>query len=80
MNSIFDLQNSIQGFKLSCQTENKSPKTIERYTCFLDRFHQYLKRNNCPTEVKRINEDHIRKYILFLQQEAKTPYTKRPLS
>jgi len=80
MNSILDLQNLIQGFKLSCQTENKSPKTIEWYICFLDRFHQFLKRNNYPTGVKRINKDHIRTFILFLQQEAKTPHTERPLS
>ncbi len=51
MNSILDLQNLIQGFKLSCQTENKSPKTIEWYTCFLNRFYQFLKRNNYPTSV-----------------------------
>jgi len=80
MNNILDLQNLIQGFKLSCQTENKSPKTIEWYICFLDRFHQFLKRNNYPTSVKRINKDHIRTFILFLQQEAKTPHTERPLS
>jgi len=80
MNSILDLQNLIQGFKLSCQTENKSPKTIEWYTCFLDRFYKFLKKSNYPSGVKRINKDHIRTFILFLQQEAKTPHTKRPLS
>jgi len=66
MNSFLDLQNLIQGFKLSCQAENKSPKTIEWYTCFLDRFHQFLKRNNYSTSVKRISKDHIRTFILFL--------------
>ena len=80
MNSFLDLQNLIQGFKLSCQTENKSSKTIEWYTCFLDRFHQFLKRNNYSTSVKRISKDHIRTFILFLQQEAKTPHTGKPLS
>ena len=80
MNNSFDLQNLIQGFKLSCQTENKSPLTIEWYTCFLDRFHQFLNRNNYPTGVKRINKNHIRTFILFLQQEVKTPHTERPLS
>ena len=80
MNSILDLQNLIQGFKLSCQTENKSPKTIEWYICFLNRFYQFLKRNNYPTSIKRISRDHIRTFVLFLQQEAKTPHTKRPLS
>ena len=29
MNSVLDLQNLVQGFRLSCQTEGKSPKTIE---------------------------------------------------
>ena len=80
MNSVLDLQNLIQGFKLSCQTENKSPKTIEWYICFLNRFYQFLKRNNYPTSVKKISKDHIRTFILFLQQEAKTPHTERPLS
>ncbi len=80
MNSILDLQNLIQGFKLSCQTENKSPKTIEWYTCFLDSFYKFLKKNNYPTGAKRINKNHIRAFILFLQQEAKTPHAQRPLS
>ena len=80
MNSVLDLQNLIQGFKLSCQTENKSPKTIEWYICFLNRFYQFLKRNNYPTSVKKISKDHIRTFILFLQQEAKTPHTEKPLS
>ena len=80
MNSILDLQNLIQGFKLSCQTENKSPKTIEWYICFLDRFYRFLKKNNYPTRVKKINKNHIRTFILFLQHDAKTPHTERLLS
>ena len=80
MSSFLDLQNLIQGFKLSCQTENKSPKTIEWYTCFLDRFHQFLKQNGYPTNVKRINRNHIRAFILFLQKEVRTPHTARLLS
>jgi hypothetical protein len=37
MNSkVLDLENLIRGFRLSCQTEGKSPKTIEWYTsCFI---------------------------------------------
>lgn len=38
-NGALELKNLIQGFKLSCQTEYKSPKTIARYIGFLNRFH-----------------------------------------
>ncbi len=78
--SLLEMGNLIQGLKLSCQTENKSPKTVVWYTCFPDKFHQFLKRNNYPTGVKRVNRNHIRAFILFLLQEAKTPHAERPLS
>jgi len=39
-NNSLALTNLIKGFRLSCQTENKSPKTTEWYTCFLGRFRQ----------------------------------------
>jgi integrase/recombinase XerD len=80
MSSESDLRNLIEGFRLSCQTENKSPKTIEWYTCFLLRFLQFLQTNNQPTCVKDISKDHIRSFVLHLQQGAKTPHTGQPLS
>jgi len=40
--SVLDIANLIRGFELSCQTEGKSPKTIEWYTCFLEKFLQFL--------------------------------------
>jgi len=80
MNSYLDLQNLIQGFKLSCQTENKSPKTIEWYVCFLNRFHQFLEMNKLATDVSRINRNHIREFIRYLQTKAKTPYNDKPLT
>ena len=36
------LENLIQGFRLSCQTEGKSPKTVEWYTSFLGIFHHHI--------------------------------------
>ena len=75
-----ELKNLIQGFKLSCQTECKSPKTIEWYTSFLDRFHSFLERNNCPTDMNYLNRSHIRDFIRYLQVEARAPYTGTPLS
>ena len=80
MNSVLDLQNLIQGFKLSCQTESKSPKTIEWYTGFLNRFYDFLERNNLPTDVSQINWNHVREFIRYLQIEARTPHKEKPLS
>jgi integrase/recombinase XerD len=79
MNSELDLKNLIEGFKLSCQTENKSPKTIEWYISFLNRFYRFLERNRTAS-VDRIEKNSIRAFILYLQQEARTPHTNKPLS
>jgi len=78
--SALELRNLIQGFKLSCQTECKSPRTVEWYTSFLDRFHSFLERNNYPTAVNDVNRSHIREFIRYLQVEAKVPHTGTPLS
>jgi len=74
------IERLIEGFRISCQTENKSSKTIEWYTCFLKRFRRFLQSNNYPTKVTEINRSHVRSFILYLQQEAKTPRTGKPLS
>ena len=78
--SALELRNLIQGFKLSCQTECKSPRTVEWYTGFLARFHNFLERNNCPTDVSYLNRSHIRDFIRYLQVEARVPHTGTPLS
>ena len=64
--SVLELGNLIQGFKLSCQTEGKSPKTIEWYTTFLRRFLAFLELKQLPTDAAEINKDHIRTFILYL--------------
>ncbi len=69
MNNVLDLQNLIQGFKLSCQTEGKSTQTIEWYTGFLNRFLQFLKDNGYPTEINKVDKTHIRAFILYLLQK-----------
>ena len=78
--SILELENLIQGFKLCCQTEGKSPKTIDWYTTFLLRFLAFLEFENYPTDAAQIDKDVIRAFILYLQVEAKTPRSKKPLS
>jgi len=64
--SALELKNLIQGFKPSCHTECKSPKTVEWYTKFLDRFHNFPERNKCPTDVNYLNRNHIRELIVYL--------------
>ena len=55
--SVLDLGNLIQGFHLSCQTEGKSMKTVEWYTCFLERFRVFLEQNGLPTSIDQLAKD-----------------------
>ena len=78
--NILNIKNLIQGFKLSCQAENKSPKTIEWYNSFLERFAQFLIIRGLPTDIADISTTNIRLFIRYLQTEAKVPNTAKPLS
>ena len=78
--SVLELDNLIQGFQLSCQTEGKSPKTTDWYTSFLKRFWQFLRQSGLPTRIDQLEKNHIRQFILHLQQEARTPRTNKSLS
>lgn len=78
--SNLELGNLMQGFRLSYQTEGKSPKTIEWYATFLEKFRNFLERRNFPTDVSQIHKSHIREFIGYLQTEARTPRNRKPLS
>ena len=81
MNSdILELQNLINGFKICCQTEGKSPRTIEWYDAFLRRFRSFLDLNQLPTVIKQIDKAHIRHFIVYLQTEATVPWSNKDLS
>jgi site-specific recombinase XerD len=77
---VLEVGNLIQGFKLSCQTEGKSPRTVEWYTSFLERFYQYLSTNDYPHVMDQIDRSHIMEFIRYLQTEACTALTNKPLS
>ena len=79
-NNGLDIANLIEGFRLSCQTEGKSPKTIEWYICFLNRFRQFLQSREMPTHVQQVDKSHIKAFILYLQTEARVPHADVPLS
>ena len=81
MNSdILELRNLISGFKICCQTEGKSPRTIEWYDAFLCRFRSFLDSNQLPTIINQINKAHIRQFIIYLQTEAAVPRSNKSLS
>ena len=81
MNSnILELQTLIEGFKLPCQTEGKSPNTTEWYTSFMTRFRLFLESEQLPTTLSSITKNHVREFILYLQTKAKTPHGEKPLS
>ena len=69
-NNGLDIANLIEGFRLSCQTEGKSPKTIEWYTGFLTRFRLFLESREMPTHVQQVDKSHIKAFILYLQTEG----------
>jgi len=81
MNSnTLELKNLIEGFKLSCQTEGKSPKTVEWYISFLTRFRLFLEANKLPSDLSGINKSHIREFVCYLQTDARVPRSGKPLS
>ena len=55
--SNLSLENLIQGFRLSCQAEGKSTRTVEWYTSFLIRFHCFLKTNGLPADLDQITRE-----------------------
>jgi site-specific recombinase XerD len=77
---ILELRNLISGFKICCQTEGKSPKTIEWYDAFLRRFRYFLDSNQLSTVINQINRSLIRQFIIYLQSEAKVPRSNKSLS
>ena len=79
-NRNLGLASLIQGFRLSCQTEGKSPKTVEWYSAFLARFLSYLDSHGRPTAMDQLDKNHVRQFIRHLQTEARTPRTNLLLS
>lgn len=79
-NNSLNITDLIKGFRLSCQTEGKSPKTTEWYTCFLARFNEFLQVSQMPTNASQIDKHHVRAFIRYLQTEARVPRTNRSLS
>ena len=79
-NRTLTLESLIEAFRLSCQVEGKSPKTIEWYLDFLGRFQRFRVLRDNPPKPSRIDRSHIREFILHLQTEAINPHNNGALS
>ncbi len=79
-NSELELDALLPSYRLSLQTEGKSPATIKWYLPFLARFRDYLDQMAFPTRADLIERRHARAFVAYLQSEAKVPQTGAPLS
>jgi len=79
-NNITEVGTLIEGFKLSCQTEGKSPRTITWYSDFLGRFVEYLKSSGFPKDAQLITKEHIKSYVFHLQTQVVNAHNGMPLS
>ena len=75
-----DLGRLIGEFKLTCEVEGKSIRTIEWYFSFLRQFEEYLRRSGLATYVNEIDKGYIRQYISFLQRDGEAGNRGRRLA
>ena len=69
-NKTPSLDRLITSYLMCCQTEGKSPKTIEWYGSNLKRLCSFLSRRGYSLRVEEINMAEIREFIYYLQNEA----------
>lgn len=70
MRGITDLDTLIEGFRLCCMAEQKSPKTIRWYMGKLAYFSSQMKAMGFPTRVDQITTTHLRRFIAHLCTEV----------
>ena len=68
---IQSLDQLINNYILCCHTEGKSQKTIDWYFANLKRFNRYLNDNGLSMPVTDMGMSETRKFIFYLQNEAK---------
>jgi len=73
---VNDIAELLRGFELSLRAGNKSPKTVKGYTDSTRIFREYLARVGMPTQVDRINREHIESFMAD-QLERWKPTTAR---
>ena len=70
MRTATNLEELVEGFRLYCLAEGKARKTIRWYIPKLVYLREYLEENGLPTDVSKINVNHLRTFIVHLQTEV----------
>ena len=71
MRSVTDLKTMLQGYRLYCMADGKSPLTTRWYLGKLRIFGTYLENNGYPTELREITTAHIRAFLVYLRSDVK---------
>jgi len=61
--AINDIAEMKMGFMVSLRSRNRSPKTIKSYMEAVDLYRAFAVELGFPTEVDRINRDHVETFI-----------------
>lgn len=61
--AINDIEELERGFELSLRSRNRSAKTIKSYVAALRLFRGFLVRAGMPTEMDRINREHVEAFV-----------------
>jgi len=64
------LKSLINGFVLTKQTEDKSPRTVEYYQENLGRFLWHAEKQEWPDDIRLLNEWHIREFLGYVATET----------
>lgn len=87
MHNPSPLQPYLDGFRLHCVAENKSPRTVRWYEHKLRIFADYLETHYTIENITEIGAEHIRAFLVYLQEEVSAdelnpfkPTQEKPLS
>jgi len=65
------LERLVEGYRLYCQAEGKSPHTIRWYMGKLRVFLQYLRNGGHDTDSEELSTEAIRAFVVYLQQSVR---------
>lgn len=71
MNVSVGLSSLLEGYRLTCIAEGKSPKTTRWYLGKLSIFQMYLTEKKLPTDVRQVETHHIRAFLAHLRLDVK---------
>ena len=87
MGKTLELEEMIEGYRLSCRAEGKSPNSIRWYMHKLRIFERYLRSEGLPLEVENTTTEHLRRFLVYLRESVKAdelnphkPASSKPLS